>query len=86
MDRARPADRVLSASPTEPKVSAHSGDAPSRDDTQLVEHAVRVARPRYRSSAPRWVAVMDVFEVGRTSAIELCVRFGFDPDEKRVRR
>jgi hypothetical protein len=60
-------------------------NTPSRD-TNLVAHAVRIARPRYRSKAPRWVAVMDVFAVGRTAAIELCDRFGLNADELRVRR
>ena len=55
-------------------------------DAELVEHAVRIARPRYRSSAPRWVAVMDVFALGRTAAISLCERFGLDPEEKVTRR
>lgn len=61
-------------------------DLRPRGDSGLVEHAVRIARPRYQKSAPRWSAVMDTFAVGRTAAIELCVRFGFDPEEKRVRR
>ena len=71
---------------TEPASSlGRSGFDPSRDDS-LIENAVHSARPRYRTKAPRWVAVMDVFNIGRTSALELCARFCLDPDEERTRR
>lgn len=55
-------------------------------DADMIANAVRTARPQYTKSAPRWSAVMDTFSIGRTAAIELCARFGFDAEEKRVRR
>jgi len=61
-------------------------DLQTRSDADLIEHAVRIARPKYRSRAPRWVAVMDTFALGRTAAIALCNRFDMDPEEVRVRR
>lgn len=51
-------------------------------DEALLRHAVRIAKPRHsRGYQPRWVAVMDTFAVGCSVAQELCVRFGFNPDE-----
>ncbi|UXN70928.1 hypothetical protein N8A98_06995 [Devosia neptuniae] len=54
------------------------------DDT-LLERAVRNARSRaHRKGAkhPRWVGVMDAFSLGSTYAMQLCRRFGLEPDEQ----
>ena len=48
----------------------------------MVERAVRNARPHRTSSAPRWVAVRDVFGYGSTTSVALCRRFGLDPHEE----
>jgi hypothetical protein len=52
-------------------------------DSELLERAVKSARANgpMRRAAPRWVAVMDNFQLGSTYAWELCRRFGLDPDE-----
>lgn len=56
-------------------------------DQELLRRAVETARPLYsRGWKPRWAAVMDTFMLGSTYAGQLCVRFGFDPDEKVRRR
>lgn len=49
--------------------------------TELVERAIRNARPRHGVDAPRWVAVKDAFGVGSSVAHELCRAHGCDPDE-----
>ena len=49
---------------------------------ELVERAVRAARPHRTTDAPRWVAVMDTFAIGSESAMRLCRKFNFDPDEQ----
>lgn len=49
--------------------------------TELVERAIRNARPRHGVDAPRWVAVKDAFGVGSSLAHELCRAYGYDPDE-----
>ena len=51
------------------------------DAFELVERAIRNAKPRIGSDAPRWVAVKYAFGVGSTLAHELCRAYGFDPDE-----
>ncbi|WP_070988430.1 hypothetical protein [Halofilum ochraceum] len=51
------------------------------EDAELVERAVRAARPHSNVAHPRWVAVRDAFACGSTVAHELCLRFGFDPEE-----
>jgi hypothetical protein len=53
-------------------------------DDELLRRAVMSARNRqYRKgfAHPRWNAVMDVFILGSTYAVQLCRRFGLDPDE-----
>jgi len=52
----------------------------SKED--LVERAVRNARPHDCGEHPRWVAVMDTFALGSTYAHELCVLHGLNPDDK----
>ncbi len=47
----------------------------------LVERAVRNAKPKLNGESPRWVAVMDTFGTGSTTAIEICRAYGFDPNE-----
>ena|SRR5579859_5156832 len=51
-------------------------------DAELLARAVKNARGRgVRHTETRWSAVADVFSLGSTYAAQLCVRFGFDPDE-----
>lgn len=48
----------------------------------LVERAVRNAKPRRAGVlVQRWIAVKEVFAVGRTRAEDLCHRYGLDPEE-----
>lgn len=47
----------------------------------LVKRAISSARPNRLGFAPRWVAVMDTFALGRTFANQLCEIHGLDPDE-----
>ena len=59
-----------------------AGSVADIPDAELIERALRTARPRRRIGAqPRWSAVMDVFMLGSTYAAQLCRRFGLDPDE-----
>ncbi len=52
-------------------------------DEELVRRAIMSSgRPSPRGNHYRWKAVMDTFGLGSTYAWQLCVRFGFDPDEK----
>lgn len=60
----------------------------SISDAKLLERAVLSARSRRKNKGekhPRWVAVMDAFQLGSTYAGQLCRRFDLDPDEE-VRR
>lgn len=53
-------------------------------DEELLRRAVRACRSNnYRKNFLhlRWVAVMDNFSLGSTSAQALCRRFDLDPDE-----
>jgi hypothetical protein len=50
-------------------------------DAKLISRAVRGARPR-NGRVPRWSAVGEVFALGSTFSIQLCRRFGVDPDEQ----
>lgn len=50
-------------------------------DAQLLERAVKSARPK-RGRVPRWSAVGDAFALGSTYSIQLCRRFGIDPDQQ----
>lgn len=55
-------------------------------DSVLLSRAVHNARANHSTGYhPRWVGVMDNFQLGSTYAMQLCRRFGLDPDEK-VRR
>ena len=55
-------------------------------DSDLLARAVRNARAnRSTGYQPRWVGVSDTFALGSTYSMELCRRYGLDPDEK-VRR
>lgn len=52
-------------------------------DEELLRRAVTNARanvPKARAHY-RWVAVMETFMLGSGFAMELCRRFGLDPDE-----
>ncbi len=51
-------------------------------DDELLRRAVTTARAKGRGYQPRWVGVMDRFLLGSTYAMQLCRRFGLDPDEK----
>jgi hypothetical protein len=52
----------------------------ARANVELLRRAAKSPRPR--RVCPRWVAVMDMFALGSTSAHDLCRRLGLDPDEK----
>ena len=39
------------------------------------------ARPPAARAHYRWVAVMEAFSLGSGYSMELCLRFGLDPDE-----
>lgn len=55
-------------------------------DEKLLERATRAARSRAtRGYHYRWVAVGETFGLGSTYSMQLCRRFGLNPDE-RVRR
>lgn len=51
-------------------------------DEELLRRAVWNVRARTRGYNPRWVAVMEAFVLGSTYSMQLCRRFGIDPDEK----
>lgn len=53
---------------------------PDVTDAQLVERAVRAAKP-CGGRQIRWGSVKDAFSCGSTLAAHLCKRFGLDPDE-----
>lgn len=48
---------------------------------QMVERAVRNARPHDPGKHPRWVAVHDTLAYGSTTSQQLCIHFGLDPHE-----
>lgn len=50
-------------------------------DEKLIARVVRSARPR-KGRVPRWAAVGEIFALGSTFSIQLCRRFGVDPDEQ----
>lgn len=50
-------------------------------DSELLGRAVRNCRARHARKAPRWVCVSDTFCLGSTYSMQLCRRFGVDPDE-----
>jgi len=54
-------------------------------DAELLSRAVNAARKRSARKGekhPRWVAVMDAFQLGSGYAGELCRRFDLSPDEE----
>lgn len=54
-------------------------------DAELLRLAVTNARDRQRRKGekhPRWTAVKSVFQLGSNYSMELCARFGLDPDEE----
>jgi hypothetical protein len=51
-------------------------------DADLVERAVRNARPRGTGKFVRWSAVGEAFGLGSTSSMALCKRFGLNPDDQ----
>jgi hypothetical protein len=51
-------------------------------DDDLLRRAITNCRSKNHGRKHyRWVAVMDVFVLGSSYSRELCLRFGFDPDE-----
>lgn len=50
------------------------------EDFELVQRAVRNARPVSNQKELRWACVAEVFGCGSTVAQKLCKRFGLDPD------
>lgn len=54
-------------------------------DAELLRRAVKSCRDVSKNKGakhPRWVAVMDAFQLGSTYAWQLCERFNLDPDEQ----
>jgi hypothetical protein len=54
------------------------------DDAVLLRRAVGNARSRHcrkGQAHARWSAVADAFALGSVFSMELCRRFGFDPEE-----
>lgn len=53
-------------------------------DTELLQRVVRnVGRfSRSRRKVPRWSAISDLFALGSGYSMQLCRRFGADPDEQ----
>lgn len=50
---------------------------------ELVARAVKYARlHQVGGSMPRWALVMDVFNIGSSSAVALCRKVGVDLDEE----
>ena len=49
-------------------------------DTELVERAVRNAKPRKAGLHPYWVAIKETFGTGSTVSHEICKRHGIDSD------
>lgn len=47
--------------------------------SELIERALRNARPHRTTPAKLWVAVKDIFAVGSTEAKQLCCAYGMDP-------
>lgn len=53
-------------------------------DDELLRRAIGSARShdsRKGEKHPRWTAVMCMFGLGSTYSVQLCERFGLDPDE-----
>lgn len=50
---------------------------------QLIENAARTAP--WKPGEPRWAAVRNIFLTGKTTAAEICVALGLDPDEVKPR-
>lgn len=61
--------------------STDDGSSPARDSI-LVGRAVTSSH-QGRARAPMWIHVKKAFSIGKTRAVELCNRFGVDPDEER---
>jgi len=57
-------------------------DAPVMRD--LLERAMKNARPQLGLTARRWVVVKHMFAVGSQRAQALCREFGYDPDEELI--
>lgn len=47
----------------------------------LVERAVRNAKPRDPGQCLRWMVVAQAFGIGSTNATHLCVEFNINPDD-----
>ncbi len=48
-------------------------------DEELLRRAVMYARPR--GGYPKWAIVAQMFGLGSTYSVQLCRRFGIDPNE-----
>ena len=53
-------------------------------DAELLGRAVRHCRPTLHE--PRWSIVSKRFGLGSTYSVQLCRRFGMDPEERRQPR
>ena len=49
-------------------------------DAQLLERAVRSAVAKKRKREFAWVAIRETFGLGSTFSVQLCERFGIDPE------
>jgi len=54
------------------------------DDFKRMLINIRRLLPMYMAKDMNWVFVRDVYGLGSTSAIELCKKFGVDPDSNIV--
>lgn len=52
------------------------------DDTRIITGMLRNLRRVKSNPKPRWERVMTATGSGSTVAWQICVRFGFDPEEK----
>lgn len=54
-------------------------------DDDLLRRAVRGAKNMHRGRIVRWAVISELFGLGSTYSMELCRRFGVDPDEQMPR-
>lgn len=62
------------------------GDVNDIADTELIRRVIsgqrRIAMSERTRTVPLWTKVGDRFCLGSTYSMQLCRRFGFDPDEQ----
>ena len=62
-------------------VVTYKADGQTRTDESLLKYAVMSAGAGQTRRTFRWGHVKGLLGIGSTSAIEICIRFGIDPDE-----